>query len=474
MAKTVVTLEIDSTAIKLMETGGGRVMKWASLSLEPGTVERGVVSDLQALGTAVKQLMTSSGIKANDVIASVSGLYSVSRILPVSSLPGGLITPEAVVGAAKEIMPLATDKLYLSWETITPSEGNQQVIVVGVPRDVIDAEVRALAAVGINPRILELKAMALARAVNKEQALILNIEPSNFDIVMIVSGLPEIMRTIAWQQGDLTVEDRAEHLALNLELTVGFYNSNHPDTPLDPATPLVITGQISGDLALMEKLQARVGYPVEPLVPQLDCPAHLPASQYAVNIGLTLKGTAPSRVPGQGGYLPPDINLLPEIYRPWKPSARQIYFVCSVVAAIALLFPLYQATSEAMAKTANLEAKYTIINNELQRRQTEIKNREPLQKAIAEYRTIVNMGGGFTQDVKVINSEAERLGIEVQSITHQGSNIAIACQADDYLAFDNYLTALEKTGRFFTPIPPPEGYPYTKGGNIKLEPKPSE
>ena len=89
MAKRIVTLEIDTTAIRLMETREGRVVKWASLSLEPTMTRDGVISDPGALSTAVKQLMDSSGIKARDVIASVSGLYSVSRVVAVSNPPGG-------------------------------------------------------------------------------------------------------------------------------------------------------------------------------------------------------------------------------------------------------------------------------------------------------------------------------------------------------------------------------------------------
>ena len=476
MAKRIVTLEIDTTALRLMEVRGGRVVKWASLILDPTIVEGGVISDPSALSTAVKQVMTSSGITGQDVIASVSGLYSVNRIVTVPSLPRGAATQEAALEAAKEAMPLDTDKLYLSWQTIAVGEDAQQVLVLGVPRDMIDSEVQALRAAGINPRLLDFKAIALARAVNKEQALILNIEPSSFDIIIVVNGIPMVMRTIAWQQDDLTVEDKAEHLAVSLELTVGFYNSHHPGTPLNPAAPFLITGQMSGDLALMEKLQAKVGYPIEPLAPRLECPAHLPVSQYAVNIGLALKGTAPSKSLEQDGYLPPDINLLPETYRPWKPSARQMYFACFIIAAIALLFPLYQVASGAMDKTANLESRYAILNSELQRRQLEIKNREPLQQAIGGYNTIVNMGGGFTEDLRVIKSEADRLGVQVESIAHEDKGITIVCQTEpeSYIVFREYITALEESGRFSTPVPPPEGYPYITGGTIKLEPKPVE
>ncbi len=75
------------------------------------------------------------------------------------------------------------------------------------------------------------------------------------------------------------------------------------------------------------------------------------------------------------------------------------------------------------------------------------------------------------KDIETIMGRAERLGIKVQSIAHAGSSITIVCQADDYITFRAYKTALEESGRFSTHIPLPEGPPYVKGGTIALEPK---
>ena len=470
----VVTLDIDSTSIRLLETKRGVVRRWADVSFEPGKAEGEEASDELALGRAVRQLMTSSGIKAKKVIVSLSGLYSVSRILSESSLPLAPTTEEAVLELAKQIMPLPEDRRYLSWQTIKANEGERLFLTVGVAREVVDSEMRALRAVGITPQIVELKAMALIRTVNKEQALILNIEPSSFDVIMVVEGIPEIMRTIAWRQDDLTVEDAVEYLAGILEVTVDFYNSNHLETPLDQATPLFITGPMSLNLDLVEKLKARLVYPVEPLAPPLEYPAYLPISQYAVNIGLALRQTSLSSNNGDKRLLPLDINLLPDIYRPWRPQAKQVYSVVIILAGLALIFPLFEATGEAMAETSKLQVRSNVLNSQLELKKATIQNREPLQKAINEFHTIVDRKGSFTDDAMVIMGEAEKLGVAVKTVEHEGNSIKVSCEAEGYLAFREYLTALEESGRFATPIPPPEGYPYTTGGSIELEPESGE
>jgi len=84
------------------------------------------------------------------------------------------------------------------------------------------------------------------------------------------------------------------------------------------------------------------------------------------------------------------------------------------------------------------------------------------------------MGSGYAEDVRVINSEAERLAIEVKAIDHEGEQIKVTCEADDYTAFREYVTSLEESGQFSTVTPPSERFAYITGGTIVVEPKPSK
>ncbi|MDP2730872.1 MAG: pilus assembly protein PilM [Dehalococcoidales bacterium] len=468
-----VTLEMDNSTLQLMEVRDGKAVKWASHSLNLMEAEDGDFIEPEALGAVVKELVTSSGIRLDNVIVGISGQYSVSRLLKVVQQPG-FTTEEAVMAAANEVMSLASDALYLYWQTVAAGDGYQQVLFIGIPRDMLDTQMRALKAAGINPGIVDFKPLALARAVSRKQALILNVDFSTFDIIIVTNGIPEVMHTTSWRADDLTNEEKAEHLATHLRLTVDFYKEESPEIPFDSATPFFITGQMSANQDMVEKLSDKVVYPVEPLAPLLEFPTHLPFGQYAVNIGLALRESAAAENNGADGLSLPNINFLPQAYKPWRPSARQIFSSLAVIAAIVLLVPLYQLTSGNMAETNALERKLESVNSLVELRKAELAKRLPLKNAITDYMTVVNLGGDITEDLGVIISEAEELGVELLSITRDTGSITIVCQADSYIAFRSYLTALEESGRFSTPIPPPEGYPYIKGGVIKLEPKPAK
>jgi hypothetical protein len=464
-----VTLDISRTGIRIMETRGRTVRSWADLPFEPEETEQLNGGGEAALGAKIKQLMDSSGIKAKNVIASIGGEYTVSRLIPMANLPPAPTLEESVNEIAQELMPVSTEALYLYWQLIGRTDGNQDVFILGVPRGLMDDKIRALKGVGIQPRAVELKSMALARAINRAQALILNVEPSSLDIIMAVKGVPEIMFSQAWHQGGMNSEDMAEYLATNLEITVDFYNSHHVDAPFDMTNPLYITGQLSIEPELMEKLRVRLGFDVEELSPPLELPDFLPVSQYAVNIGLALRQEISfSDNDGEGGFFPLDVNLLPQAYRPWRPTTKQLFYAGILASAITLIFPLTEIAGEEMSKTASLELRNETLENQLQLKMMEIQRREPLQKAIGEYQSIVGRSGSYSDDIGVIIAEADKLGVEVGAITHGGGEISISCSAGDYLSFRAYLAALAESGRFTTPIPPPEGYPYTRSGHIKL------
>jgi hypothetical protein len=338
----------------------------------------------------------------------------------------------------------------------------------------IDGVMRALGVAGLKSRVLDLKALAVIRAVNRSHALIVNMEAGCYDVMIVVNGLAEIMTTTAWKPDEMSIDERAEHLALALELAVGFYNTHHPEYQFNPDTPLFITGLMSGDYSLVEKLKERVIYKTEEIRPQLECPPNLPVSQYAVNIGLALKGSHSTGSEDEGLYSLPDVNLLPGQYKPWRPTSRQTYATLAIIAVVGLLFPLYQITMEAMDVTAKMEAEFNSLNSLLELRKAELAKRDPLQKAISSYESLVTVTGDVTGDINFITSKADELGIEILSVTHDIDSIAISCQADDYMVFREYKVALEDSGRFTTPVVPPEGYPYIKGGTIKVTPKPAE
>lgn len=467
--RQIVTLAIDSLGIRLLETRGRAIEKWAVRPLSPDLFDSEVPVNPRALGIAIRQLLKANRVKPSNIIVGVSGLHSLSRTVSLpASPPKQPVTQATVQEKVKEVLPLAEEEIYLSWQPVVQTAEENRVLITGTPRNLLDGSIRAVKAGGGRVRVLELKAMALSRVVDREQALILNIEPATIDTVLIADGTVQSMHTAAWSPAGMSKNEMAEYLGVSLELNVGSYDSNRPGNPFDAGTPLFITGSMAADQELAAAILARVVYPAGTIVTKLECPAYFPVPEYAVNIGLALRaGAMKKQLPTE--HLPLTMNLLPQIYRPWKPTARQVYVFLSVIAIIALLIPAYNLISNVNAKTINLRTEFNQGKAQMERRQVELASREPLQKFLDTYQSIVDMGGGFLDDLKVITDNAAIHGVEVPNVAFANGVITISAFADNYSGFRDFILNLQADGRFGSVTGPNELYPYVKEGQIRIK-----
>ena len=286
-AREITTLNIEGSSIRLLTVKDKAVQKWGDMPLEPGLIKEGLILNPPGVGLVIRNLFASQNAPKKDVIISLTGLRAIPRFLTMPKMSPHLLE-EAIMREARREMPLPLEDLYLSWQVIGEVGNQQHIYLLGVPRDLLDAEVQALAAAGIQPSVMDLKPLALARAVNREQAVVADLELDSLDVIVVADYVPVIMRTFSLEEG-LGLEEKIERLADELTRTIKFYNDSHPESPFSPATTVCLTGALMGDRAPRNSFTRRVDYPVEVPDPPLEYSPDLPLAQYVVNMGLALK-----------------------------------------------------------------------------------------------------------------------------------------------------------------------------------------
>jgi len=239
LSKRTITLNIEGTELRLLVIRGKQVEEWSSVSLEPGLVKDGLILDLPAVSAAISQLITEQGVKEKEIITSLSGFQSVQRFPDLPKLSPQLMK-DALMREAKKTMPVPLEQLYLSWQVISERDDLQEIFLLGIPQNTMDAEVHCLREAGITPRIMDLKPLALARMINRPEALIIDIEMESCDIVVISGGIPIIMRSLTMHSYH-SLARRVQNLVEEFERTLQFYESSHPNEPLGRSTPLFLT-----------------------------------------------------------------------------------------------------------------------------------------------------------------------------------------------------------------------------------------
>src|SRR4030042_922891 len=112
------------------------------------------------------RLLQRPTIALNVEGTSARGLRSIPRILELPKMKPQMMEA-AVAREAKREMPVPLDDIYLSWQPLAASNGHQRVFALGVPRDTLDPLLRAIAVTGRRAHAVDIKPLALARAVDR-------------------------------------------------------------------------------------------------------------------------------------------------------------------------------------------------------------------------------------------------------------------------------------------------------------------
>ncbi|MFP3975508.1 MAG: pilus assembly protein PilM [Chloroflexota bacterium] len=453
-SRRIVTLNIEGHEVRLLSVKGKKVEKWGSEPLEEGVVKEGLILQPQAVAQAVDALFKRLKVPKDKAIVSLTGLHSASRFVTLPGMKPDLLH-EAIRREAKREMPVPLEELYLSWRSLGKKDDDgQRFFVLGVQRNLVDSEVQVLRESRLKPYMMDLKPLALARAVDRRDALIIDLESDSFSITIVTDGIPVIMRTFTHKAEKTILEDNIRRLADEISRTVEFHNREYPDSPVGPSTPVFLTGEVSDDAATIELIQAGLQYPVEPLSLSLQCPTDFPVGTYAVNIGLALKAIRSKRHRDKDAHNFRDVNfnILPAKYRPRRFPFDFLLISLAVAVAIGGLYPVYQINSEVDTEVARLEQEVDAANEQLRQERVAMNKRQEIKNEIEktleeaeslEHQSdaIAAQGKDFTRMLRVITNALPD-GCWLSSINPGSDQINLKGKSDDPFSVITYAETL--------------------------------
>jgi type IV pilus assembly protein PilM len=251
-------------------------------------MDGGLVRDPEALGSAVRQLLASQGLSKGGIVSGVTGLRAISRVLAIPPVKPSMLE-SVVLREARREMPLPLDEIHLSWQPMGAVGNQQRVFMLGVPTEMIDGQVDALRQAGIRPKAMDLKPLALVRAINRKNAIIVNLEESTLDIIIVVENVPVIVRSVGLGKESPTLEEKQGRLTEELSRTIKFYNDSHREARLHPGVWIYASGALAEGPRFRATLGTSVDHVVVAPQPVLEHPAELPVGRFLVNMGLALK-----------------------------------------------------------------------------------------------------------------------------------------------------------------------------------------
>ena len=458
MAQKVVTLYIDDTSIRLLVTSGKRIKKWADVALDPGMVKNAVVLKQEEVAAKIKQLFKVRKIGSKKVTPGISGLHCLTRPIILPQMPKDMLE-EAVRREANRVLPVSSEQLYLQWQSIPAPEGKLQVFLVAIPRTAADALFNTLRLAGLKSDLMDLKPMLLARMVNDTMAVIVDVQPNEFDIVIMGVGIPQPIRTVPFSNEALSWPEKISQIKDDVSRTIEFYNTNNPETPLAATLPVLTSGELAGEAEQCQALSDGLSRPVLPLSPPFESPDGLDPNLYTANMGLVLKKIAPTN---GSGLLVNELNVLPVVYQPEPISLTRILAVPGAVVAIGLLLFLAFITQSTFTDIAETRTQLNATNQLLQQKMAQ---KQIYADAIAELQKEITSaeasGGNFALAVSSLETQSEAVNgnlivtvnslpetVSLTSINQNRETLTISGRAPSETDALSYLRELEESERF--------------------------
>ena len=249
MARTTIGLDIGTTAVRAAELKLGdppTLTRFAQLSLPPGAVLNGEISEPETVSGVIKDLWRRGEFKGRRVAIAVANQNVIVRPVDLPQMD-----EEELRGALQfqvaDYIPIPIEEALLDFlilDEFMTEEGDamMRVLAVAAQKEMISQFVRTVTGAGLEPVAVDVGPLAALRAVadptpplleERAAEAIIDIGGGITDVVVHERGAPKLVRILLSGGNDLT-QALATELNMDLEdaerekITIGLQPEGQP------------------------------------------------------------------------------------------------------------------------------------------------------------------------------------------------------------------------------------------------------
>ncbi|HUX86744.1 MAG TPA: hypothetical protein VMW65_07055 [Chloroflexota bacterium] len=288
LARQVVAVSVEGARLQMLTFRDQRVDGWATVPVDERFFRGGQLIDPTGLGGAIDDAFDQLALPRQRVIWSLPGQQATFKVIDLPRLQGEELR-QAINEEAERSLGVTPEDSYIFSQRLSGRIKRRRVFVLAIPHSVVLTALEALDVANIRPLAMDLRPLAIARAVGRSDAVIVNLEDTNLDVIVVVDNVPVLMRSLPLAGATIGREAAQNRLVEEAERLLTYYDDANPDRPLDADAPLYLTGSWTGGISLAERLRAVTRHPIGRLSPGIHHPPDFPVMDYLVNLGLALK-----------------------------------------------------------------------------------------------------------------------------------------------------------------------------------------
>ena len=196
----VVGLDISSSAVKLLELSRNgsryRVESYAVEPLPPNSVVEKNITDVEAVGEAVRRAMKRAGAHTRNAAVAVAGSSVITKVIP---MPNNLSDDELhsqIEMEADQYVPYPLEEVSLDFEVLGASDNNPDtvdVLLAACRTETIDMRTAAVESGGLDIKVVDVEAYATENAF---QLLLDQVPDNGSDKTVAVIDIGSTMTTL--------------------------------------------------------------------------------------------------------------------------------------------------------------------------------------------------------------------------------------------------------------------------------------
>jgi type IV pilus assembly protein PilM len=167
----LIGLDISSTAVKLLELSRSgsrfRVESYAVEPLPPNSVVEKNITDVEAVGEAIRRAVKRSGTRNRHAAVAISGSSVITKTIPMPSGLNDADLQAQIELEADQYVPYPLEEVNLDFEVLGPSEKNPDtvdVLLAACRSENVEMRNAACEAGGLTTQILDVESFASENA----------------------------------------------------------------------------------------------------------------------------------------------------------------------------------------------------------------------------------------------------------------------------------------------------------------------
>ncbi|GEK80996.1 type IV pilus assembly protein PilM [Agrococcus baldri] len=226
MGNSIVGLDIGASGIRAAEVTrtrkGTKLLRYHSLPLPGGVLQRGEVVEPQILTSALKALWKQGRFSTNRVVLGIGNDRVIARELTVPSAPLPLIR-ESLPFQVQDVLPVPVADAILDFYPVAEAEhGQVQGLLVAAVKEGVLATIEAVHKAKLEAVTVDFIPFALSRAllppVPADEAIaVVDVGAHTTTVVIVHAGVPQFVRIIPTGGDEVT---HTLHARLDIERAV--------------------------------------------------------------------------------------------------------------------------------------------------------------------------------------------------------------------------------------------------------------